>query len=213
MYDLVDLFLKQTQKTALGNITHIDNIPSIMQHGILCHELTQKVKHQSIALEPVQDRRHNKRVPNGLPLHQYACLYFSPRNPMMYYRKCNDQIIKMEDLCVLMVSPLVLAENGVVISDGNATSAITRFYDVEEGLQSLNFDMVYAEWWHSDDVFEKEEKKRVKCAEVLVPRGVPYHFITGAVVPTESTKGELLDRGFDRQIIISPYTFFFEGGE
>ena len=208
MYDLVDLFLKQTQKTALGNITHIDNIPSIMQHGILCHELTQKVKHQSIALEPVQDRRHNKRVPNGLPLHQYACLYFSPRNPMMYYRRCNDQIIKMEDLCVLMVSPLVLAENGVVISDGNATSAITRFYDVEEGLQSLNFDMVYAEWWHSDDVFEKEEKKRVKCAEVLVPYSIPYAFVVSAAVCSEEVQAKLEDSGFDRRIYVEPGFFF-----
>ena len=95
MYAADELFRRVTGRKALGNITHIDNIPSIMQRGILCHEHVQKLKHRSIALEDVQDRRHRKRVPNGLLLHQYACLYFSPRNPMMFYRKCHTEIFGM----------------------------------------------------------------------------------------------------------------------
>ncbi len=213
MYAADELFWRITGKKALGNITHIDNIPSIMQHGILCHELVQKLKHQSIALEKVQDRRHRKRVPNGLLLHQYACLYFSPRNPMMFYRKCHTEIYKLEDLCVLSVSPRVLNIDGTVISDGNASSSITRFYEAEEGLQSIDFETVYAKWWNSEDVFEKEEKKRVKCAEVLVPYSIPYDLVTGAVVPTKSTEEALRLRGFDKRIVVSPNVFFYEGGE
>lgn len=213
MYAPNELFIRETGKKALGNITHIDNIPSIMQRGILCHEYAQKLKHQSIALEDVQDRRHRKRVPNGLLLHQYACLYFSPRNPMMFYRKCHIETYKLEDLCVLTVSPCVLNIDGVVISDGNASSSITRFYEAQEGILSLNYDMVYAKWWNSEDVFEKEEKKRVKCAEVLVPYFIPYDLVTGAVVPTKSTEKALRIRKFDKHIIVDPDTFFFEGGE
>ena len=68
--DLVRLFQERTGRRGLANITHIGNIPSIMQRGILCHEQARKIKHQSIALESVQDRRDLKRVPNGLRLHQ-----------------------------------------------------------------------------------------------------------------------------------------------
>ena len=132
---------------------------------------------------------------------------------MMFYRKCHTEIFRLEDLCVLSVSPRVLNIDGVVISDGNASSSITRFYEAEEGLQSLDFEMVYAKWWNSEDVFEKEEKKRVKCAEVLVPFSIPYDLVTAAVVPTQSTEEALLLRGFDKQIIVNPNTFFYEGGE
>ena len=212
MNDLASLFYERTGKKFLRNINHIDNIPSIMRNGLLSYERVQMINHQSIAMENVQDLRHQKRVPNGLRLHQYASLYFSARNPMMFYRKCHTEKVRMEDLCVLLILPNVLEMEEVVISDGNAASNITRFYTAEEGLRSLDFQKVFAEWWNADDYFEKEEKKRVKCAEVLVPYGIPYEMVSGAVVPYERTKNVMQSIGFDKQIWVHPDTFFLKDG-
>lgn len=95
----------------------IANIPSVMAHGIVCHEGTAKVEHKSVAMEEVQDKRAGRRVPGGLRLHQYANLYFHARNPMLYKRKHLA-----DELCGLRVSTDVLRLEGVVITDQNASS-------------------------------------------------------------------------------------------
>nr|VFJ98995.1 MAG: protein of unknown function (DUF4433) [Candidatus Kentron sp. LFY] len=71
----------------------------------------------------VQDRRNKIQVPGGMRLHQYANLYFDARNPMMYKR-----LAQVEVLCVLCVSTDVLNLPGVVITDQNAASDYVRFY-------------------------------------------------------------------------------------
>lgn len=64
-------------RNELYYIVRLDNIPSIIQHGILCHDDAEKHDHVTIALEQVQERRENKSVPQGLPLHKYVNLYFN----------------------------------------------------------------------------------------------------------------------------------------
>jgi hypothetical protein len=56
-------------------------------------------------------------------LHEYVCLYFNPRNPMLFKRQ--DQ---QEDLVILGIEPLLLLEKDVYFSDGNAAAQLTKFY-------------------------------------------------------------------------------------
>ena len=78
---------------------------------------------------------------------------------------------------------------------------------------SLNYDMIYAEWWTADNPYEKDERKRVKCAEVLIPNRIPYQMVVGAVVPLRKTEERIRSMGFEKQIIINRKTFFLEGDE
>ena len=57
-------------------IMPMENIPSVLKHGILSFERSSKVEHHSVALEEAQEKRDAKNVPGGLLLHQYANLYF-----------------------------------------------------------------------------------------------------------------------------------------
>lgn len=205
---LADQFYHKTQQPYLTNITHLSNIPSIIQQGLLCYENTKNIAHVSVALEGVQRRRDQKRVPNGLPLHKYASLYFAPRNPMMFRLKCHMEPEQFTELVVLMISRDVLDLEGVVVSDGNAASNVTRFYSPEEGIFSLDFQMIYAKWWKNQDPYIEEENKRVKCAEVLVPYQIPQSMVIGAVVPSEETKEKLAALGMPGRIIVDPNTFF-----
>lgn len=45
-----ELYTEITKQTGLFNIQAIDNIPSIMQRGLLSNEKAAKIKHTSIAM-------------------------------------------------------------------------------------------------------------------------------------------------------------------
>ncbi|MGH2768869.1 MAG: DarT ssDNA thymidine ADP-ribosyltransferase family protein, partial [Actinomycetota bacterium] len=67
----------------LHYITAVENVASILQHGILSHELSRRMAHRSLSKELVQERRRTVVVPNGRRLHDYANLYICARNPTL----------------------------------------------------------------------------------------------------------------------------------
>lgn len=203
-----DLYFQKTKRRYFMNITHLSNLPSIIQNGLLSYNIAQSYEHQSIALENVQARRHLKRVTNGLLLHDYASLYFDARNPMLFYLKNHPEKVDIEELCVLIVDSDVVEFDGTVITDGNAASGITKFLPPAEGIETINFQDVFAKYWNDDDPFVKEEKARKRCAEVLVPNNIPYDYILGAIVPSLQTKQKMLEMGFDKRIKVSEEMFF-----
>ena len=190
--------------TELQCIMPIDNIPSIMQNGILSHEQASKLDHNDISLSDVQDKRNLKTVPSGLRLHQYANLYFCARNPMMYKRRNHR-----DNLCVLRISKEVLKLQNVVLADQNAASKYVSFYKSPQGLHSINFDMVFADnWKHPEDQIAEWRHSSAKCAEVLVPHCVEVEYIDGAYVANEKAKTNLENTGFNKPITINAHMFF-----
>ena len=178
------------------------NMPSVLEHGILSNERTAKLAHKSVAMQPVQDRRDQKRVPGGLMLHQYANLYFHARNPMMFARQ-----EEAPRRCVLRVSIAVLNLEGVVLADRNAAGDWVRFLQPSQW-SLLDFDRIYAMDWRDPNQFEYYDKKLKKCAEVLVPGGVEPGFLTGAYVMDQSAAAHLSAQGFNLPIQIEPVLFF-----
>lgn len=186
-------------------IMPLENIPSVLKHGILSNERAAKLSHRSVAMAEVQERRDRKQVPGGLKLHQYANLYFHARNPMMYKRKEH-----VADLCVLCISLDVLNVEGVVLADCNASSDYVRFLPPKPAYDRfLDFDDIFAlKWTHPDDPIAEMRHKSRKCAEVLVPHVVEARFIVAARVVNESTKQRLAALGFPHRILIDPVLFF-----
>ena len=172
----------------LHYITPLANMGSIYTMGILSHKKAEKVTHQSVAMDEIQERRMKGVVPNGRPLHQYVNLYFHARNPMMFKRRESHK-----ELCVVKVSKEVLSLPQVVITDGNASSDYVRFYPASEGLRVINKELVFAKYWKHDDPIEKFRHASIKCSEVLVPDKVPKTFILGAYVSCGESKVVLYD--------------------
>ena len=160
----------------LQYITHISNLKSILEHGILCHREARKHDHESVADEEVQGKRAKKIVPGGLPLHQYANLYINARNPMLY-RNCQEY--SSQKICVLRIGRNVLFLPNVVISDGNAASNYTAFGSVPDGFRKMDKALVFAKYWKDDDLIIQYKKTRAICAEVLVPQRIDASYITG----------------------------------
>ena len=204
-----ELFKRSAGKEWLYNIMPIDNMPSVMANGILSYNRVSRSRHRTIAMQSVQSRRDRKRVPSGMVLHDYASLYFNPRNPMMFRRQ-----ELFNEICVLVVNPEVLDFPGVVISDGNAASNVSQFYSPSEGLHHLDFTKIYDRYWvHEDNPYVNEEHRRIECAEVLVPHQIPYSYIAGAYVATVEVRRILMNIGFGNHITVNGDMFFHKGGE
>jgi len=194
-----------TFRNELFYITPIENIASILVHGLLSNEATAGIQHRSVAMEVVQERRDGVKVPNGLKLHQYVNLYFDARNPMMFKRK--EQVDKF---CVLSIKPEVLNIPGVVIADRNASSDYVYFMPSPGGLEEVDFDLVYCEDWRDPDLHRYFIKKSTKCAEVLVPHALLPEYITGAYVVSDAASALLRAQGFSLTIMLNPRMFFRE---
>jgi len=184
-------------------IMPLDNITSVLEHGILSYERAAKLKHHSVAMQPVQDRRDQRQVPGGLKLHQYANLYFHARNPMLFKRKDEAP-----NLCVLSVSTRVLELPGTVISDQNAASDYVRFLHPSQW-KLLAFDDIYAmDWRHPGDLIGYWRHKARKCAEVLVAQRVEPQFLIGAHVLNDVAAVRLGSLGFTLTVKVNPELFF-----
>ena len=184
-------------------IMPIENVPSVMQHGILSYERAAKLPHHSVAMQPVQDKRDQKQVPGGLKLHQYANSYFHARNPMLFKR-----LNEVNRLCVIRVSTKVLAVDGTVITDQNAASDYVRFLHPSQW-QLLAFDDIFAlDWRHPNDPIAFWRHKSRKCAEVLTPHRVEPGLLTGAYVVDDAAAARLQGLGFDLPVVVDAVLFF-----
>jgi hypothetical protein len=184
-------------------IMPIANLSSVLAHGIPSYERVAQLDHASVAMQPVQDRRDQKRVPQGLRLHQYANLYFHARNPMLYKRHGEAA-----SLCVLRVSLDALHMQGVVVTDSNAASDYARFLHPSQS-ELINFDDVLAEdWTHPEDQRRYFQHKSRKCAEVLVPHRVPPKLVTGAFVVDAAAQAKVVAVAPQLPTTVDPVLFF-----
>ncbi|MCE2397292.1 DUF4433 domain-containing protein [Candidatus Poribacteria bacterium] len=191
---------------SLYYITHIDNLPSILDKGIPAHA---KIEELNISSTPIYNpeivrNRKEKSTPDGKSLWDYANLYFQPRNPMMY---CLVHQKEKEDLVVIGVLKGVLQEQDVVITDGNAANDPTRFYSQPEGLAVLyeQRTVIQSDWWKEGD-----GSKRKIMAECLVPGQVKREYIHSLFVANDTTRDRVRGIVGNRQIpvIPEPHRFF-----
>jgi len=171
--------MKRPQAKWLYYITHIDNIPSILRHGILSHEQieTRNIIYTRIYDEAIVTNRQEIQAPNGKSLWSFTNLYFQPRNPMLYrvlHEKSEDEI------AIVAVQPAVLQRPDIYVSTGNAASLssyILHAVEAKRALPQIIRDTVNVEWWNDVD-----GSKRKIMAECLVPDVVPADLIESIYV-------------------------------
>lgn len=169
--------MNRAQVRDLYYITDVANLASIAQLGLLCHQIAESRGAISIANEDVQSRRARKMV-QGLPLHAYVCMYLNPRNAMLFevvHRPVPRTVV------VLRIHPDALDLPGAMVSDRNAATARASFWPLPDGLANLDVRLVMASSWDVADPREKQQRKELAQAEVLVPFSVPVELIRGIV--------------------------------
>lgn len=161
---------------ALWYITHINNLPSILVSGILCHNEAEKVGHVRVDNQQVNDRR-SLLLPNGRTLHDYANLYFNPRNAMMLACTSAAGGSGHLDLALVGIHKTVMQLEGVLATDMNAAVSGVRIAPWTELLPDLVKEEVFTRNWWDKDERQKRLKRARAMAEVLVPSKVVPKYI------------------------------------
>lgn len=199
---------------ALYYITHISNVNSILNRGILSHSLIEKegISHFSIYNAQVVNRRNLRRISIDKTLWDYANLYFQPRNAMLYsLYKSSDSAIN--DLAIISVNKTILKRKDVYITTGNAASNDSEIIPISDAKQKIGFirRSISKDWWSNED-----GSKRTIMAECLVPNKVSPSYISHIYVCNEQAKSKLENNitecqrfnSGDINIYIEPKRFF-----
>ena len=185
--------MRNSDIRGLYYITHIDNLPSILEKGILSHEKIQttRIPYTRIYDNSVVERRRHRSTPEGRSLWYYVNLFFQPRNPMLY-RIINEA--GRQNLAILGVANTVLQEQGIFITDGIAASRLTQIHPQLRGLEILQAqqEIIQSRSWISWNHCEELERKLM--AECLVPNQVNPEHIERFIVADHTVAAPLQAR-------------------
>lgn len=199
----MDLTAEPYQIDYLYHLTSPDNLPSILQNGLLSRNRAYQGGYvmQDIAHPDVNHLRSGKEV-YGRPLHDYVSLYFTAKGPMLHRRQGEYRI------AILYMSRRVLAWSGAIFSDGNAASWNTSFFDNLRDIDKVDWERVRAERWEVDPKGPAEGRRK-RCAEVLVPDAVPARFIRQIAVRTEEIRAAVAGSiGPEISVVVRPELYF-----
>ena len=189
-------------------ITHIDNLPSILDKGILCHK---RMEEEKIQFTPIYDseiveRRKNINTPNNRNLWDFVNLYFQPRNAMLY-RVVFFSGKDMDDIIVIGVKSSILAASDIFITTGNAASLSSNILSGSEARKNINSirKKTDKEWWAFED-----GSKRELMAECLVPDRISPEYIQEIYVASRNAFVETAKLiGRSRIVVVPEPSLFF----
>jgi len=190
--------LDQFKIKYLFHMTHIDNLESILSHGLYSHNNQyQKI---DISDNQVNARRQKAEPIYHKSIHAYVPFYFNPKNNMLSRRR-NIQ----DSIVILVLNRELMLKPNSVFSDGNASSDATRFYSNFEDLDKINFTCVQTKGYYNS--FEDGGRKRM--AEVLVPHHVNAQYIKGIICNNPMTKSKIdaITKGDYPSLIRTSYYF------
>ena len=175
------LGVEKPKRLVLYYISHIDNVKSIVAHGLKSHNRAWSDHEPTdISEKCVQDERKKKSdLCHYRKLHDYVPLLFEAKGPMLSCLRCIQ-----EELVVFAINyERVMMLDQVVFTDGNAASGGTNFYQNIDDLEKLDWDCLNDDWWTNT-----EDGKRKRAAEVLIPHHLPRGFITRIYVVNKVIK-------------------------
>ena len=171
----------------LYHMTHIDNLASILCHGLLSHNDAHAagVVQRDIANQDVVERRALRQdAIHGRCINDYTPLYFNPKNPMLGAVQKRDGTF--DEIVMLCFAPQDMFALGAIFTDGNAAALKTRFFSAPDDLDKLDYAALFGINW-----LLRPEGKRKRCAEVLVPTPLEPGSILSVVCRTPARAAQV----------------------
>jgi hypothetical protein len=161
------------------HITHVDNLASIVQSGEICCDnacVANGHSRVSIAYADLKDQRAGVAVESarGGTLADYVPFYYAPRSPMLYVSYTNyvpDYSGGQEPIVHLVFCLQDLAGSCFAMTDGHPISPLSRQFDSLDGLEAIDWPLMYETFWADTD--DDGDRKRRRQAEFLAYSSVP----------------------------------------
>lgn len=162
-----DIIINHSNQFRLFHMTHIDNLQSILLHGLLCHN--DMSHYIDISNRDVNNRRNAPEPFYNRSIHDYVLLYFNPRNAMLYsvQRRFGKKVV------ILNISRKACLSRYTLFTNGNAATNGTSFYnEIKEFLDECDFNLVNSRVW-----FDDPAAKTAMMSECLIYKEIPPDYI------------------------------------
>ena len=188
MSKLETIVLEKCGIETIDHMTHIDNLETILAHGLYAH--SNPYKQTDISNEEVNDRRSKLEPVYNKAIHDYVPFYFNARNAMLYRNQCHFG----EDIIILGFEQDIILEENVLFTNNNASSGSASFTsDASELLDStfIDWDIVFSNRWvHGGE--RDTATMQMMMAEVLIPKHVKSSKIQVIYCQSSSIKEEIM---------------------
>jgi hypothetical protein len=202
-------------KRYLFRMTHIENIPHILQYGVT-HSSSNNANPN---FKPIGDNslistRNNFILNNGRHLGEYVPFYFGVRMPMLYVIQHGFNMVSptnAEDIvyCVSSIQKIIDLQLEFVFTDGHAVDGFSSQYTIEniEDIENIiDWDAVNAKYWKDENDLDR---KRRKESEFLVLGDIAIDAILGYIVSNENAKNKLINFGVNANDIVIKHSYYF----
>ena len=202
------------EKGLIFRITHIDNVPWLLDHGLHCptSDLRDPGFRRIGNLDLIARRAHRVvPIPPGGTLEDYVPFYFTPCTPMLYNIKTGCQGVEqlpMRDIVVLVSSLRRVAERGLefVFTDRHAYLQTAEFSRDLAKLTALDWQS-----WKTRDFRRRPDdpsKMERYQAEALIHRRLPLDSLAGLAcygsAQQASVEAEIARRGLEMRVVTRP---------
>jgi hypothetical protein len=179
---------RHSQPLFIYRMTHIDNVPFIVQNGLWARlSQVQDSNFIPIGNPDIIDKRTRKFVPVSPPggvLGEYVPFYFSGHSPMLFniVTGYNVKKVLQKDIVFIVCDAFEIVNAGIsyCFTDGNATNIISKFYNSLNLLNELGWDCIPATIWKNTE--DDYDRVRKKMSEFLVRDHIPVNLIRGIIV-------------------------------
>jgi hypothetical protein len=191
----------------LYHFTHIDNLKSILQHGLLANTHTSfaATSARSIAASTIQERRAAMRIPpaSGGVVHDYVPLYFGSLS-LMLLGVINKKNVDQCDILYFEFPISILNKAGAIFTDASANTAIPpNFFDDTDQLTQLNWSEIDSIKWSS----KSKELQHERMAEALIPPPLALQDAARIVVWSNETRLEVTRIAAECGAVLPPIAF------
>lgn len=170
------------------HITHVDNLPSIMQTGHLSSDakvIANAMPHTTIGMSEIKQRRLNKigvTCHPGTMVGEYVPFYFCPRSIMLFmmykgnhpditYKGGQGPIVHLRADLRTVVAWADADRKKWAFSDRNAGAFYTNFYNDLRMLDRIHWDAVESHDFSLSTILEKKQ------AEFLLYDSFPWELV------------------------------------
>lgn len=202
-------------KKYLFRMTHIENIPHILQYGIT-HSSSNNANQN---FKPIGDSslistRNDFVLNNGKCLGEYIPFYFGVRMPMLYVIQHGFNMVSptnAEDIvyCISSVQKIIDLQLEFVFTDGHTVDSFSSQYTIEDIADIediIDWNAVEAKYWKDENDLDR---KRRKESEFLVSGDIAISAVLGYGVLNEKAKSKLINFGVKtNNILIKPNYYF-----
>lgn len=207
-------------KIWLYRITHIANLEHDLLHGLnIAKSPNANPNYHQIGDSSLITYRKDIFAPDppGGILADYIPFYFGPRSPMLYQIASGWEDIQkypQEDIIYYISSLDQIKSAGLeyFFTDGHARSRTSTPYTDDTDLEKLDWDVIYATNWKSDESdLRRKEKKQ---SEFFVKWHVPCQCIQHIAVYNKSAEHKVLSLLNAYQLVIpvriSPQKLYYD---